>query len=463
MIVAETGRPGRAWVRERVLLGWEPTPELGGILLIYFVQGVVGLARLAVSFFLKDDLGLAPAEMAALAGLAALPWMVKPLLGFITDGWPLLGYRRRPYLIVAGLVSAAAWLALATVVHQTWAALTAVMLASLGTALGDVIADSLVVERSRGVSQAQTGSLQALCWGTTAVGGVMTAYFSGWLLGHLGVRPVFAMTALFPLLVAAAAGLIRETPLPEAPAGRWLHMRQQFTLIRQALGQRAILYPSAFLFLWQATPSSESAFFFFVTNDLGFQPEFLGRVRLATSLAALGGVWLYQRFLKAIPLRHIFFGATLLSSTLGLSSLILVTHTNRQWGISDAWFSLGDSVILTVVGEIAFLPVLVLAARLCPIGIEATLFALLMSVINVAAGLSHELGALLTAGLGINEHHFDRLWLLVVITNLSSLLPLPLLSWLPATVPEAPPRPAEGPPTLQPLLLVPDPHLEPHP
>lgn len=31
--------------------------------MVYFVQGVLGLARLAVSFYLKDDLHLDPAEV----------------------------------------------------------------------------------------------------------------------------------------------------------------------------------------------------------------------------------------------------------------------------------------------------------------------------------------------------------------------------------------------------------------
>jgi hypothetical protein len=31
--------------------------------MVYFVQGVLGLARLAVSFYLKDDLHLEPAEV----------------------------------------------------------------------------------------------------------------------------------------------------------------------------------------------------------------------------------------------------------------------------------------------------------------------------------------------------------------------------------------------------------------
>jgi folate/biopterin transporter len=422
--------PWRAWVQRRLFLGWEPTPELLGILLVYFVQGVIGLARLAVSFFLKDELGLSPATVAALTGIAALPWMVKPLLGLLADGFPLWGYRRRSYLIGSGVVGALAWGLLAMWVQRPWQAVAAITLASLATAMGDVIADSLVVERVRGANQSSTGSLQSLCWGTSAVGGLVTAYFSGVLLEHLGTRAVFAITALFPVLVSVGAFWVQETPVTANHGGQ-AAVVTQVQQVWQAMNQRAILLPTLFLFLWQATPTSDTAFFFFVTNELGFPPEFLGRVRLVTSVAALVGVWVFQRYLREVAIRRMLLWTTVLSSGLGLTSLLLVTHTNRLLGIPDRWFSLGDSAILTVMGELAFMPVLVLAARLCPPGIEATLFALLMSVLNLAGGVAHELGALLTHLLGITETQFDRLWLLVTITNLTTLLPLPLLNWLP--------------------------------
>ena len=86
--------------------------------------------------------------------------------------------------------------------------------------------------------------------------------------------------------------------------------------------------------------------------------------------------------------------------------------------------------MLTVLGQIAFMPTLVLAARLCPPGIEGTLFATLMSIFNGAGALGAELGALLTSVLGITENNFDRLGLLVIICNLSSLISLPFLSLL---------------------------------
>ncbi|BCX11847.1 MAG: MFS transporter [Thermosynechococcus sp.] len=421
------------WLKETLLFGQEPSGELLAILLVYFVQGVLGLARLAISFFFKDELGLSPAEVAALMGVAALPWVIKPVFGLVSDSLPLLGFRRRSYLVLAGLLGCGAWLSLGTWVATPWQATAAILAASMAIALSDVIVDSLVVERARQESATEMGTLQSLSWAATAVGGILTAYFSGQLLQWFSPRTVFQMTAVFPLLVSAVAGAIAEARVTARPqlSQTWEHINR----VRQAMMQKRIWLPVAFLFLWQATPGSESAFFFFTTNELGFEAEFLGRVRLVTSIASLLGVWIFQRYLKTLPLRTIFFWSTILSAFLGLSSLILVTHLNRQWGISDQWFSLGDSLILAVMGQIAFMPVLVLAARLCPPGIEATLFALLMSISNLANLVSHELGALLTHWLGITEHNFDRLWLLVLITNLSTLLPLPLLNWLPQQLP----------------------------
>ncbi|MBZ8178595.1 folate/biopterin family MFS transporter [Oscillatoria salina] len=433
-------------LKEKLFFGNEPNPELIAIITVYFVQGILGLARLAISFFLKDDLALSPAEVAALSGIAALPWVTKPLLGFLSDSLPLFGYRRRPYLILSGIFGAASWLALATVVNNAWTAIAAILLTSLSVAISDVIVDSLVVERARKESLAQSGSLQSLCWGSSALGGIITAYLSGWLLEQFSNQTVFAITATFPLIVCGVAWLIAEQPVekvsPEKDEDKDdrqkpnLGVKQQIKQLWRAISQKTILLPTIFIFIWQATPSADSALFFFTTNELGFQPEFLGRVRLVTSIASLVGVWLFQRFLKNVPFRVIFGWSTVIASVLGMTMLLLVTHTNRTLGIDDHWFSLGDSLILTVMGQIAFMPVLVLAARLCPEGVEATLFALLMSVNNLGGLLSHETGALLTHWLGVTESNFDNLWLLVLLANLSTLLPLPLLGFLPAGDPQ---------------------------
>jgi folate/biopterin transporter len=427
------------------LAGVPLTPEVSAIVLVYFVQGILGLSRLAKDYFVKDELGLSPAEASIIFTISSVPWLVKPLWGFISDSVPLAGYKRKSYLAACGFLGAGAGFSLCTVVNDVPGAVLAFTLGSLSTAFSDVVIDSIVVARARGESQALSGSLQSLCWGSVAIGGIASSYFSGSLIETYGTKYVFGVSALFPLLIACAALLVREDPVDEkkgalkvetadAEARDGEKVGDQLVELGKKLWavgkQRRIWAPTAFVFLWQATPNPGTAMFYFTTNELGFTPEFLGRVALARSVAALVGVGVYNGYLKKVPLKKMFFWSAVVGTALGLTQLMLVTGYNREIGISDQFFSLGDTVVLTVLGEVSFLPVLVLAAKICPEGVEATLFAALMSVFNAGGAASGALGAALTSYLGVTAEDFTNLFWLVLICNLSSLMPLAGLRWL---------------------------------
>ncbi|KAJ9154292.1 hypothetical protein P3X46_027645 [Hevea brasiliensis] len=421
--------------------GVELSPDNIAVAMVYFVQGVLGLSRLAVSFYLKDDLHLDPAETAVISGFSALPWLVKPLYGFISDSVPLFGYRRRSYLVLSGLLGALSWSLMATLVDSKYSAAFCILLGSLSVAFSDVVVDSMVVERARGESQSLSGSLQSLCWGSSAFGGIVSSYFSGSLVDAYGVRFVFGVTALLPLITSAVAVLVKEQRVLGPARGQNLALndlgflessKQHIILLWDAVKQPNVFLPTLFIFLWQATPQSDSAMFYFTTNKLGFTPEFLGRVKLVTSIASLVGVGLYNGFLKNVPLRKIFVFTTVSGTALGMTQVFLVTGLNRKFGISDEWFAIGDSLILTVLAQASFMPVLVLAAKLCPEGMEATLFATLMSISNGGSVLGGLIGAGLTQLFGVTKDSFDNLAFLIILCNLTSLLPLPLLGLLPS-------------------------------
>lgn len=474
-----------SFLREKVFLGIEPTPEIIAIMAIYFVEGALGLARLAQTFYLKDELHLGPAELSALTGLFTLPWTIKPIYGFLSDGLPLFGYRRRSYLILCGLLGALCYLGLGTnfggyyleqgndaqiPISLLQATIASLVVSSGCIAFSDVVADGIVVQRTRDSADPRVaGGLQSLCWGSASMGGLISAYFSGSLLEVMTATDVFAITAVLPLLVAAIAFFIREDPIgpnndlspkeilpmtktviststsidfsPEAsnliPSMAVPNSQESITSITgnrsitgqiqslwQAIQEPSLWKPALFLFLWQSTPTSEGAFLYFMTNDLGMGPEFLGRVRLVTAAASLVGVWGYQKFLRTAPIRDILLWTSIASAPLGLVQLLLITHANRELGIPDAAFVLGDDVVLAVLGQFAFLPTLVLAAKICPPGVEAVLFATLMSIFNGASAVGTEIGAILTKQLGVTENDFSNLALLNVICNVSSLYPL---------------------------------------
>jgi len=417
-----------------VLFGIQLTPEILAIMTIYFVEGALGLARLAQTFYLKDTLHLGPAEMAAVTGLFTIPWAIKPLYGFLSDGFPLWGYRRRSYLILAGFVGFFCYAALGTNLfgivppqYQVQGTIAAFILSSASIAFSDVVADGIVVQRTRdSTDPAIAGGLQSLCWGSAAVGGLVSAYFSGSLVEVVGAQQVFAITSILPVFVAAIALAIDETPaIVKDKQENIRGIQTQVQTLWSAMQLPSVWRPALFLFLWQATPTSESAFFYFLTNDLGMGPEFFGRVRLITAAAGLLGVWTYQNYWRNVPIKDILFWTTIASTPLGLSQLLLVTHLNRSLlGIPDGAFVFGDDVALTILGQLAFLPTLVLAARICPPGVEAVLFATLMSIFNGASAVGTELGAALTKIMGVTETNFDNLAMLLVVCNVSSLFPL---------------------------------------
>ncbi len=72
-----------------------------------------------------------------------------------------------------------------------------------------------------------------------------------------------------------------------------------------------------------------------------------------------------------------------------------------------------------------------MAHSCCLQGVEASLFATLMSLSNGGAFTGSFLGSLLTKGFGVTSNNFDSLAALVACCSLSSLLPLALLRLVP--------------------------------
>ena len=68
--------------------------------------------------------------------------------------------------------------------------------------------------------------------------------------------------------------------------------------------------------------------------------------------------------------------------------IIIICRENVALGIPDKLFCIGDSIILQIIGELNMLPILVLACRMCPKNIEGTMYALIMSTLNLGSLLS---------------------------------------------------------------------------
>ena len=419
---------------DKKLLAGLPLPIFFSITTIYFIQGALTLSRLATTYILKDEFHLDASTLAALAGIISIPWTIKPLYGFLTDNVPLFDYRRKSYLFLASCAASAAQFSVsqATIVADVPSLIAAVTMSSLSIAITDVVADSIVVERSRSNSDDQAGNLQSLCWISSSIGAIIAAFFSGQLIEILGPRGVFEVSSFLPLGVFLSALFVDEEPVSKRKSSTIANEANddevtQFTLLKKALISPAIISPMLWIFLWQSTPSSDSAFFFYLTNTLFFSPDTLGKVKLVTAISGLVGILIYRQFLRAVDIKKLLKFCGFAAFPLSLSPLILISHLNQTLGIPDKLFVFGDDAVITVLAELAFLPILVLASSLCPPGIEGSLFATMMSIFNFAGVVGNEFGALLTKTIGYTGAVGEStrpLEMLIVLCSLINLIPV---------------------------------------
>jgi len=104
------------------------------------------LVALVAQDLYKAYLYQEPADMAMYSSLMALPWSFKVLYGLITDNVPILGLKRRPYLILFGLLQGA--FMVAVYLYDGDDALVVALLlmgASLCIAFSNVVIDAVLI------------------------------------------------------------------------------------------------------------------------------------------------------------------------------------------------------------------------------------------------------------------------------------------------------------------------------
>ncbi|XP_062233425.1 probable folate-biopterin transporter 2 isoform X2 [Phragmites australis] len=147
-----------------------------------------GITRVASDYYWKDVQRVQPSAAQVYQGVTSIPWMVKPLWGLLTDVLPVVGYRRRPYFILAGFIGVIAMLiiSLHSKLHALLA-LLALMTGSASVAIADVTIDACVAENSIMYPHlaADMISLNGFC---ASVGGLIGFSTSGFLVRAIGAQ-----------------------------------------------------------------------------------------------------------------------------------------------------------------------------------------------------------------------------------------------------------------------------------
>ncbi len=379
---------------------------------VYFAQGMYGLPDQVIAIEFKDQ-GLTADRVANFFLLASIPWFIKPLYGLISDFLPLFGRRRKSYLLLTSALACAAGLVAGLSAQPGYWGLVLLYAAmGLGLAFNDVLTDALMVEK--GKPRGLTGAFQSVQWAAVTCASILVGLLGGHFAEHRDLHAAFIVAAVFPFTVLLmAAFFVRE----ERAGKEGAEFLQTWTAVRAGLGERSVWLVAGFIFLFNFSPSFGPAFLYYQTDVLGFSQQYIGVLASISSAASVAGAFIYAPLSRLMPLRR------LINIAIGVSVLATLAYLLYRGPTS----ALAIHIAWGVTGMITTLAFLDLAAKACPGRVEATFFALLMSVFNLGTQAAQNVGAYLYTVLGEGPTAYTWLVMISTIATAAVWLLVPLV------------------------------------
>lgn len=411
--------------------------------------------------------------------VASTPWALKAALGLLSDTVPLFGYHKSSYILLVSIVGTAAFALLGFLqFSQSSAAIAAflLLLGNLQMAAVDLLCEGKYAEMM--VSKPKSGSsLVSYVWGLYMTGTFLGSLVAGPMADHFNPRYIFLVCLPFAaqVLIPIGLGWLPEERLPAGSRGFQSEKIRRhpdlcklsivMTMGASAVGLSALLWSGSVqsgvsgivaLVLcvlgvrWLPTMLGRANLYMFLSSmlyvslpgalDFWFTgneqcvpggPNFsmtyyVTYASLVGSVAGGIGVAVFQRFLSTGSFRTAFSVTYILKLAASAFDIAIVKRYNRRIGIPDSVaFMLGDAVIYQVAYTLDFMPAVVLTSKVCPKGMEASVYALLASYQNLGSNVSRALGVALIDALGIKTTvpcDFERLPFAIAIAHL--VLPL---------------------------------------
>ncbi|KAI7757619.1 hypothetical protein M8C21_016510 [Ambrosia artemisiifolia] len=415
-----------------------------GIFLIYGLsQGFSGsFFKVVTDYYWKDVQKIQPSKVQVFIGLYHIPWVMKPIWGLMTDVFPVMGYRRRPYFIVAGVVGvvAATMVAEGGVKLGVAAALWCLIAIAAGMAMADVTIDACIARNSIELKELAP-DMQSLCGVCSSAGALVGYATSGFFVHHLGPQLALAVLAIPAASQIFLGFLIYEKKVSDDMSAK---KKQAIANLGGALKGMyetiqfpEVWKPSLYMYLSIALSFSthEGQFYWYTDPNAGpaFSQELVGMVHAIGALASIVGVLIYHKLLKDYSFRKLLFYAQLVYGLSGFLDLMFILRWNLVLGLPDYLFVVLEESVSRIVSRVRWMPMIVLSTSLCPIGIEGTFFALLMSIDSFGSLSSKWGGAVILHAFHVMRTDFRNLWLVILIRNLLRLATLGFIFLVPNT------------------------------
>ena len=120
---------------------------------VAFLQGLNDLNILTMFYYYKELLLFTVIKLQIIQSLVMLPWLMKPLFGFLSDNYPLGGTRRKSYLMMVCLIEMSMYLYISTIPHSPPIVIAINMIVVMSIVFKNILAEGMVVELTQEVQR----------------------------------------------------------------------------------------------------------------------------------------------------------------------------------------------------------------------------------------------------------------------------------------------------------------------
>ena len=389
---------------------------------VYWSQGFRAMSFLSITLHFKNAIKLDPAWTQFIVTMTFMTWLFKPIYGIITDNFKFFGYYRKSYLFAAGVLGSISVFSI-FFFQNLYFSVFALILNEFSQAFCDVIADAIMVEKSRN-DESGSSTLQSFSWTVVAIAGIIGSILGGLLLETYSPQVIIASSAICPLLLVYCSTQFEESP-PTNDKG----IKENCKLLWESIKKPEILRPSIFiLILGTASPRYPELWTYYFTDVSQFSPIFISSLNIISYSSYMFGSIIYYNYLSEISYRKIILTGQILLLIFNITDFGIINGVHEVINVPAWAYVYWDEAFTDIIWFIFnSLPLLVLSAKICPVGVEATFFALITSIDS----FSGIFGGFLISTFDVKTGQYELFWVLILIQCFTKFIPLLFLSLLP--------------------------------
>ena len=399
--------------------------------LISFYMGICYIPELAINYFLKDNLGINPSMLTSVLSFSRIPGIIKPILGLVTDFFPLFGYRRKYYIFIAGILISISFINLAFFTDTILKAKINLSLYNAGNSFISILGQAIIVELIQENKKNST-FIVSVDYIIGNIGYLISCFLQGLLIEKFSVKFVFIVSAFLPIVIFLCGLILKETKISE---NKDIENKKSSNILLFELyfylSQKKIIITLFTFFILLSMPVYSDTLFYFYSEKLEFSPNDIGKINFYGTIINICLITIYERYNWQNYVKLFFVVLKLLVIFVCYIHNWVVKQNYIQYNISPYLIICCADTIRYQLNELINLPLNEISAKLSPKNLEGTVNSLFMSVINFGTMLSSIFGSWIVNYYKITQTNFDNLCKLIDVCSLFSFIPIIYIIILP--------------------------------